>query len=261
MQVFEFEKIVKTETTARKYFLRCCEDVSGTRCRSCDSDKVYVIEGGDRRRCARCGHSFHPLQGRWLSHVKISMQKWLWIIKLFELDSPASTIREETGISYPTVLRATETIRLAIIGDSISAADIECGCRFDTSMLPLGISGTEQKSVQVLETIPAEHIKCNVRLAGGRMVCTDRKLTHQSLIYDNQELKLIDRGDHFPSLRVYSSGAEGFWQYAKERLAKHHGISPEKLMLYIKEHEFRYMRRDEQLFDLLVEKLCHYAPR
>lgn len=34
---------------------------------------------------------------------------------------------------------------------------------------------------------------------------------------------------------VYIHWIEGFWNFAKERLIKHHGISPGKFLLYIKE--------------------------
>jgi transposase len=46
---------------------------------------------------------------------------------------------------------------------------------------------------------------------------------------------------------------EGFWSFAKERLIKHHGISKNKFLLYIKEMEWRYNNRDYNLFDLLVK--------
>ncbi len=45
---------------------------------------------------------------------------------------------------------------------------------------------------------------------------------------------------------------EGFWSYAKERLIKHHGISPEKFPLYIKEQEFRYNHKEEDIFEILL---------
>ena len=37
-----------------------------------------------------------------------------------------------------------------------------------------------------------------------------------------------------------SNGLEGFWSFAKERLIKFHGVSPEKFPFYLKEMEFRY---------------------
>jgi len=36
------------------------------------------------------------------------------------------------------------------------------------------------------------------------------------------------------------NGLEGFWSFAKERLIKFHGVSPEKFPFYLKEMEFRY---------------------
>ncbi len=40
--------------------------------------------------------------------------------------------------------------------------------------------------------------------------------------------------------KVYINGIEGFWSFAKEHLMKHHGISQEKFLYYIKEMEWRY---------------------
>ncbi len=33
---------------------------------------------------------------------------------------------------------------------------------------------------------------------------------------------------------VYINGIEGFWSFAKENMAKHHGVSLGKFLLYIK---------------------------
>jgi transposase len=49
------------------------------------------------------------------------------------------------------------------------------------------------------------------------------------------------------------NGVEGFWSFAKERLIKHHGISKNKFLWYVKEMEWRYNNRDNNLFDLLIK--------
>jgi len=36
-------------------------------------------------------------------------------------------------------------------------------------------------------------------------------------------------------------------------MAKHHGVSPGKFLLYIKEMEWRYNNRDEDTFSLLLD--------
>ncbi len=59
----------------------------------------------------------------------------------------------------------------------------------------------------------------------------------------------------FGSGDVYINGIEGFWSFAKENMAKHHGVSPEKFLLYIKEMEWRYNNRDGRYF-LIIVRLC-----
>ena len=52
---------------------------------------------------------------------------------------------------------------------------------------------------------------------------------------------------------VYINGIEGFWSFAKENMVKHHGVSPGKFLLYIKEMEWRYNNKDEDTFSLLLD--------
>ena len=60
--------------------------------------------------------------------------------------------------------------------------------------------------------------------------------------------------------KVYINGLEGFWGYAKERLIKHHGVSPSKFPVYLKEMEFRYNHRHGDLFTLVLKALCQLVP-
>ncbi len=67
----------------------------------------------------------------------------------------------------------------------------------------------------------------------------------------------VDHGKRFVTGKVYINGLEGFWSFAKERLIKFHGVSKEKFPLYLKEMEFRYNNRKNNLFELLTEKICN----
>lgn len=62
------------------------------------------------------------------------------------------------------------------------------------------------------------------------------------------------------------NGIEGFWGYAKERLLRHHGVSPDNFLYYLKEMEFRFNHRklDQQkfvkhlLYVLIGNHSCRY---
>ncbi len=72
---------------------------------------------------------------------------------------------------------------------------------------------------------------------------------HQVVNHGQDEYR---RGD------TYINGIEGFWAFAKERLLKHHGVSPKNFLTYFKEKEFRFNHRNlknEEFVDRILEVL------
>lgn len=65
--------------------------------------------------------------------------------------------------------------------------------------------------------------------------------------------KRINKEYAFAKGRTHINGIEGFWSYAKERFMKYHGINMENYPLYLKEMEFRFNHRDEDIYSLLVD--------
>ena len=76
---------------------------------------------------------------------------------------------------------------------------------------------------------------------------------YDSLIFNGYKHFSIDHNKIFGKGDVYINGIERFWRFAKENMAKHHGVSPNKFILYIKEMEWRYNNRDDDTFSLLVD--------
>jgi transposase len=59
---------------------------------------------------------------------------------------------------------------------------------------------------------------------------------------------------------VHINGLEGFWSFAKGKLHKYHGVSPEKFPLYLFEMQFRYNHRGQDLFRLILNALLQPVP-
>nr|WP_245523418.1 IS1595 family transposase [Spirochaeta thermophila] len=93
----------------------------------------------------------------------------------------------------------------------------------------------------------------------GSLVYTDRFKSYDGLVSYGFRHKRIDHGKRFANGKVYINGIEGFWSYAKGRLLQHHGVSVERFPLYLKELEWRYNHREEDLFELLLEVLREYS--
>jgi transposase-like protein len=61
-----------------------------------------------------------------------------------------------------------------------------------------------------------------------------------------------ERGNHI-------NGIEGFWGYAKTRLARFRGMHPDSFLFHLKECEFRFNHRHENLYHVLLT-LCRENP-
>ncbi len=83
---------------------------------------------------------------------------------------------------------------------------------------------------------------------------------HHEVINHSKEQYLKEKRDK----RIHINGIEGFWGYLKEHLLKHHGVSKDNLIYYIKEQEFRFNHRHlttDELVQKLVEILVKFGPR
>ncbi len=56
-------------------------------------------------------------------------------------------------------------------------------------------------------------------------------------------------------LKENINGVEGFWSYAKTWLYHYRGVPRKYFHLYLKEIEFRFNNRNENLFDILAKML------
>lgn len=268
MKLESFEFITKSENRARLFLKKACWKNALIFCTRCNSRKVYRIIG-KRYRCKRCRYTFHDFSKR-----------WLWIIKLFELELSASKIAQQVGLSYPTVLRAVTIIRLAILASKETeiflGGEIEIdesyfggrkkGKRGRGAARKVPVFGILERNgvvkVNIVSDVTAESLlNMTVRtVRRGSIVYTDKFRSYDALMFCGYRHIKINHSKQFASGKVYINGLEGFWSYAKERLIKFHGVSGEKFSLYLKEMEFRYNNRHGNIFNLMVHNLCNLVP-
>ena len=58
---------------------------------------------------------------------------------------------------------------------------------------------------------------------------------------------------------AHINGIEGFWDYAKSRLSKFRGMNKRTFYLHLKECEFRFNHRHDEVYEILLE-LCRKKP-
>jgi transposase len=281
MDLTTYECLVKTENSARKYLLGFCFENHQRFCPRCKRKKLYRL-ADDRRRCSSCRYTFHDFSGRWINQGNLTAGQWLRIIKLFELELSIRKIAQQLRLSYNAAYKAVHTIRAAILAHSIDG-DVFLGGEVEVDESYFGgkrkgkrgrgaagkvpVFGILEREgrvfVEVLPTTRAKDVLALTvkKVRRGSIVYTDRYRSYDALMFCGYRHLRVDHGKYFSRGRVYINGLEGFWSYAKERIMKYHGVSPQRFPYYLKELEFRYNHRKEDLFPLITKYLCNMVPK
>jgi transposase len=280
MDLTTYERLVKTENAARKYLLGFCFENHQRFCPRCTGKKLYRL-ADDRRRCSSCRYTFHDFSGRWINQGNLTAGQWLRLVKLFELELSVRKIAQQLRLSYNAAYKAVHTIRAAILAHPTDDVSLSGEVEVDESYfggkrkgkrgrgaagkVPVfGILEREGRVfVEVLPTTRAKDVLALTvkKVRRGSIVYTDRYKSYDALMFCGYRHLRVDHGKYFSRGRVYINGLEGFWSYAKERIMKYHGVSPLRFPYYLKELEFRYNHRKEDLFPLITKCLCNLVPK
>ena len=70
-----------------------------------------------------------------------------------------------------------------------------------------------------------------------------------------RHLRVNHQSNEFANDQTHINGIESFWAYAKLRLAKMKGIRKDMFYLHLKETEFRFNHRRDNLYKLMMKIL------
>lgn len=278
MGIKSFEKLINSGSAANRLLRHKRYKNGRVFCHGCGHKKVYRLSEG-RYRCGRCKYTFGLLTGTWLGQSKVAISTWLWLIKLFELEVTAHQAASQVGVSYPTALRVFTIIRRALLAEqelSLLRQEVEAdesyfggrrkGKRGRGAGAKVPVFGILERrgrvSVTVVPDVKAKTLleQTVKKVKRGSLVYTDKFRGYDALAFCGYRHLKVDHGKTFTRGKVHINGLEGFWSYAKTRLVKHHGVSPEKFPLYLYEMQFRYNNRNKDLFELILNSLTKLVP-
>jgi len=259
MGIQSFMDIAGSDKRAQRYLESICSVIGGNVCPSCWANDIYRIDSEKRKRCRACGYRFTFYTGRWLNNARISPKTWLWIIKLFEMRLTAKRISVETGISYPTTLKAVTAIRRSIAADTPHGREYLNNPGDNRDIPVLYSSGDDIHDVKA--PLPFTRIHVIGRLDYGHLICTDRKVRYDCLICEGVKHESADFGRGHPRFRFYMALPPEARRFIMENLRKYHGVKNSMLLLYVLEMEYRMNNRGGDLLELLIEDVCRFIPQ
>lgn len=217
-------------------------------------------------------------KNKYSKRSKISEAKIRQIVKLFSIDLTASQIAEITGLNRNTINRHLTALRERIASfcqeESPVSGEVEVDESYFGARRVKGLRGRGARG----KTIVFGLFKRNGRVY-TEIVPDCSKRTLQGIIRGRVELEsvihsdgwrgydgLVDLGyqkhfrvehgnNEFANERSHINGIESFWAYAKTRLVKFRGLQKHSFYFHLKECEFRFNHRHEDIYKMLLKML------
>lgn len=217
-------------------------------------------------------------KNRYAKRARISSKQFRQLVRYFVLDLTASQIALLTGLNRNTVNRYLLAIRERIahfcetqspFGGEVEVDESYFGARRIKGKRGRGaygktiVFGIFQRNGHVYTELVTDCRKPTLqgiirgKVALDSVIYSDGWRGYNGLVDVGYGKHLrVDHGkDEFVRGRAHVNGIEGFWGYAKTRLVRFRGIHKRTFYLHLKECEFRFNHRGEDLYQLLLNVL------
>ena len=244
------------QIVSNRYFL-------GRKCVFCDKSKLSKLK--DKRiKCKSCNKKYS------LTKLKRDIQ----VLYYFYLEISGRKTAKEMNLNYKTVQSRFMDFRKSIkeYCDN-EAKELNGKLELDESYfggkrkgnrgrgafnktIVFGILERNGKVyLKIVENVSKETLFAAIekKTKKGSVFYTDGFKSYASLSQFGKHNIIKHSEDVFAKGHNHINGIEGFWSYAKERFHKYHGIKKNNYPLYLKEMEFRYNLRNENVFNLLFD--------
>lgn len=215
---------------------------------------------------------------RYYKCAKISEAKFRYVLRLLALDLTASDTARLTGLSVRSVNDMYLRLRRRLHQLCSVPTELDGAVELDESYFgPRRVRGKRGRGAggktivfglfkrggQVYtEIVPNCQKKTLQAIIRGKidvsaMVNTDGWRGYDSLVdvgYD-RHFRVRHGQDEFVQGASHINGIESFWSFAKARLQPFHGVSKDTFDLHLKECEFRFNHRHQDLYKLLLKLL------
>jgi len=216
------------------------------------------------------------LKNKYANRSKISEAKFSELVKLFALNLEATQIAELTGLNRNTVNRFLRAIRerLAEFCEQQSpfSGEIEVDESFFGARRVKGkrgrgaygktiVFGVFKRSGKVYTEIVPDCSKATLQ------AIIRGKVEPESIIYSDgwrgynglvdvgygKHLRVDHGRNEFARGKTHINGIEGFWGFAKTRLTRFRGMNKTTFFLHLKESEFRFNHRQQNLYKMILK--------
>jgi transposase len=218
------------------------------------------------------------MKNKYYSHSRISEAKFREILKYFSLDFTAEMTSELTGISRNTINKIYQKLREKLYEECQKNTPQNGDVEIDESYFgPTRVRGKRGRGAGgktivfgllkrggkvFTEIVPDAKAKSLIPIIRGQIentatIHSDGWRAYDGLVdYGYEKHYRVHHGkNEFARGKKHINGIESFWSYAKRRLRKFNGIQKHKFILHLKETEFRFNYRHENIYAIILKIL------
>lgn len=211
-------------------------------------------------------------RNKYIFRARISERKFRQVLRLFAADVSALASAELCALNYRTVHRLHTLWRARIVDPALEglrpfAGEIEIdesyfrvrgkrgrGAGGKTPVLDLHKRGA-QVFISVVKNCSRKELLPVIsgHVLGKSDVYTDGWRAYDGLVTGGfPHHRIHHEANEFARGKNHVNGIESFWSFTKARLAKLHGVRRDRLLLHLKEGEWRFNYRKENRYQLLL---------
>ena len=207
----------------------------------------------------------------------ISERKFRQLLKCFSLDLNAEETSKMTGLSHRSCKIIFNKLRHHIIEHCLNSPAergvFECdesyfgatrvkGKRGRGAARKTPVFGLLKRNGDVYVSIVKNCSKAELmpiikgQALEGSIINTDGWKAYDGLITSGyKHYRVYHSHDEFVRGKCHVNGIESFWSFAKRRLAQFNGLAPHTFYLHLKECQFRFNLRKQNIYDILLKSL------
>lgn len=252
-------------------------------CPKCGYRLLYYLTG-DRYGCKRCRYTFGEFTGTYLGKLRVPIHVVSHLLYLFVLGVPAYRIRWYVPVSLATIERVFRIFRQAIYDSLLcELQEIKLSGQIELDEALFGgrrkggkrgwgaegktlVFGIYRRNGRVI-TFPASDRRKETLIPlirqhtrKGSLYYSDDHTAYATLnLIGKHQVIAHSREEYVRGEDTHINGIEGFWSYAKTWLYHYRGVPKQYFHLYLKEVEFRFNYRNENLYPILTKMLVKAA--
>lgn len=217
------------------------------------------------------------MKNRYCYGTHISERKFRAILKYFCADETASKTSKYTGINRNTINRIFNLLRVRLVELSISSTPELGEFEVDESYFGakrirgkrgrgaagktpvFGILKRDGKVyVNIVKNCSREQLMpiLEGKILEGSTIYSDGWRAYDGLILNGYDHYRVYHGEsEFVRGKAHINGIESFWSFTKRRLAKFNGLNDKNFHIHLKESEFRWNYRNQNLYAIILKNL------